>query len=121
MAGMLLDTSTQGGKRASGVLMGLGGAFSLAGIAAEAFNHTLNSIPWMAIVSGIFAVINGISQFASSFSEEAKLEELLEQAEELSNEAKKARAEYRTLDSTIKKVNELKEKRYESAEAAEEY
>ena len=50
-----------------------------------------------------------------------KLERLTKEAEQLSNEAKKARAEYRALDNGIKKVNELKEKRYESAEAAEEY
>ena len=42
-------------------------------------------------------------------------------AEEASNKAKEAKAEYRTLDNSIKKLDELAEKRHESAEAAEEY
>ena len=68
--------------------MSVGGAFNLAGIAVQAFNHQLNSIPWMAIISGIFAVVNGISQIIASTSDEAKLEELTKKAEELSNKAK---------------------------------
>jgi len=82
-------------------------------------NGALNSIPWMAIASGVFAIINGLSTLI--ITPEEKLEELATRAEELSNKAKESKAEYRTLDNSIKKLDELKEKRYESAEAAEEY
>ena len=119
MVAMMIDTTKEGGKTLSGTFMSIGGAVTLAGVAIQAFNHTLNSIPWMAIISGVFALINGISTLI--VTPEERLEELEKKAEELSNKAKEEKANYRTLETSIKKIDELKEKRYESTEAAEEY
>jgi len=71
-----------------------------------------------AIMAGI-SVINGISQLIETSEE--RIERLSKTAEELSNKAKEAKADYRTIDTSIKKLDELREKRYDSAEAAEEY
>ena len=119
MVGTLINTTSQGGKLASGALMGLSGAFRLGSIAVQAFNNTLNGIPWMAIATGVISIINGLSTAIETSAE--KLERLTKEAENLNNEAKKAKAEYNTLQRSADKLDELKEKRYDSAEAAEEY
>ena len=123
MASMMIDTSQPGMKTLSGTLMSISGAATLASVAMQALsaaaNNTKFAVPWMAVISGLFALINGISTLI--ITPEEKLKELEENAEQLSNKAKELKADYRTLDNSIKKIDELKEKRYESAEAAEEY
>jgi len=119
MASMMIDTSVEGGKTLSGTLMSVGGAATLAGVAVQAFNHTLKAIPWMAVITGAFALINGLSTLWVSAEE--RIEELENKAEELSNIAKKEKANEKTLNTSIEKVKELNEKRYESKEAAEQY
>ena len=74
MIGMLIDTSKEGGKTLSGSFMMAGGAISIAGAAVTAFSKGLEAIPWMAVVSGIFAVINGFSTL--TVTSEERLEEL---------------------------------------------
>ena len=119
MASMMIDTSVEGGKTLSGTLMSVGGAATLAGVAVQAFNRTLKGIPWMAVITGAFALINGLSTLWVSAEE--RIEELEKKAEELSNIAKKEKANEKTLNTSIEKVKELNEKRYESKEAAEQY
>lgn len=123
MASMMIDTSQPGMKTLSGALMSISGAATLAGSAMQSFATWTKTgeltIPWMAIVTGMFALINGISTLI--ITPEEKLKELEDRAEELNNKAKEAKANYRTLDNSIKKLDELNEKRYESKEATEEY
>ena len=119
MVGTLLNTTSREGQIASGSLMGLSGAFRLSSVAIQAFQGTLNGIPWMAIATGIISIINGISTFIETPTE--KIERLTKEAENLNNEAKQVKAEYNTLQRSVDKLEELKEKRYESAEAADEY
>ena len=119
MIAMTINTTSEGGKTLSGVFQGIAGAAMLAGAAVKMIDSQFKTIPWMAIASGILTVINALSTLI--VTPEEKLEELSKKAEDLSNAAKQAKAEYNTLDRSIKKLDELKEKRYESAEAAEEY
>ena len=60
----------------------------------------------MAVISGIFALINGLSTLI--VTPEERLAELEKKAEDLANKAKEAKANYRTLDNSIKKLDELK-------------
>jgi uncharacterized coiled-coil DUF342 family protein len=46
---------------------------------------------------------------------------LTDEAEDLSNKAKAAKADYNTIKNAATKYDELSKKRYESAEAADEY
>jgi uncharacterized membrane protein (DUF106 family) len=94
-------------------------AATLASVAVKVLDGGLKSIPWMALASGILMAINAISTLI--VTPEERLEELEKKAEELSNKAKEEKANYKILDRSLKKLDELKEKRYESAEAAEEY
>jgi hypothetical protein len=94
-------------------------AATLASVAVKVLDGGLKSIPWMALASGILMAINAISTLI--VTPEERLEELEKKAEELSNKAKEEKANYIILDRSLKKLDELKEKRYESAEAAEEY
>jgi len=59
----------------------------------------------MAIASGILAIVNGISLAIET--PEEKLERLTQTAEELSNKAKEAKANYRTLETSKQKLEEL--------------
>ena len=126
MVSLMIDTSKEGMKTLSGSLMAVSGVLTLAGSAWKTFtthiktgSSIMASIPWMTVVTGAFAVINGLSTLI--ITPEEKLKELEDKAEELNNKAKQAKADYRILDNSVKKIDELREKRYESAQAAEEY
>ncbi len=115
-----IDTTSQGGKQLSSVLMALGGTITTVATLIKA-GGDLAKVSWLTVASGVIAAVSGIVSFINSFSIEAKLEELTAKAEELTNKAKEAKASFNTLNKGIKKYEELKEKRYESAEAAEDY
>lgn len=125
MASLAIDTSTSKGKVFSGALQGISGAATLAGSAiqmmAEKAQTGLVKIPWVAIATGIIAVITGITQIIKANSTEARLEEAIKKAEELSDKAKELKANYTTLDTSIKKYRQLEDARYDSAEATKEY
>ena len=119
LIGMAFNTSTEGGRKAASAFQFAAGAVSLFSAALKMADKTSKTIPWMAIATGILAIINSIS--LAYESNEEKLERLTKEAEELNNKAKEAKANARSLNISIKKLDELKEKRHESAEAAEEY
>jgi len=75
--------------------------------------------PWMALATGIVTIINGISLAIEDDAE--RLERLTKEAEEAGNKAKELKANYNILDKGKKKLEDLEKKRYDSAEAAEEY
>jgi hypothetical protein len=79
----------------------------------------LSKNPWMAVATGIITIINGISLAIEDDAE--RLERLTKEAEEASNEAKKTKANLNILEAGKTKLEELEKKRYDSAEAAEEY
>lgn len=76
-------------------------------------------------ITGAISIFSGISQIVDALRKTVDLRQQIEEqkkiVEELNNEALVKRSEYRSLDAAIKKYNELKEKRYESVEAEEEY
>jgi hypothetical protein len=49
------------------------------------------------------------------------LDEAINKANELSDKAKELKANYKTLDTTVKKYKELEQARYDSAEASQAY
>lgn len=118
---LVIDTTTQGGKAASGAMTAFGGAVSMLGIIVANLGKELNAIPWYAVASAALSIITGIIQLWNANSIEAQLEEVTAKAEELNNKAKELKANYNTLDNSIKKLQELEKTRYDSAEAAEEY
>lgn len=118
---LAIDTSTKGGKQLSGVFMAVSGVVVAAAAAIKAAGEETKKIPWVAIASGVISIISGIMTVVKSFSIEARLEEATKIAEDLSNKAKELKANYRSLDTGIKKYKELADARYDSAEAAEEY
>ena len=112
----LIDKSAAGGRVFAGVLMTVAGAMK----AVQAYQLAIaGSNPWMAIATALTMVISGISTINESDAEE--LERLSKASEEANNRSKEANANYKLLDRSITKLNELKEARYDSAEAAEEY
>lgn len=115
--GMLLDKTSESGRIMSGVMTGLGGAVQTGVAAARVMVQDWSALPQL--IMGIFNVINGVGIAWETDAE--RLERLTKEAEELNNEAKKTKAEYSTLQRSIDKLDELKQKRYDSAEAAEEY
>lgn len=121
LVSLSINTSTQGGKRASGVFMALSGVITGVAAAAKAVDGGLKAIPWYAVASAVISVISGITQFIEANSPAAALEEATTKAEELQNKAKELKADYNTLNNSIKKYNELEKSRYDSAEAAKEY
>ena len=121
LVALSINTSTQGGKRASGVFMALSGVITGVAAAAKYADGGLKAIPWYAIASAIISVISGIKQFIDANNPAAALEEATNKAEELQNKAKELKADYNTLNNSIKKYNELEKSRYDSAEAAKEY
>ena len=104
------DQTTEGGARAAGAITALGGAITVA----------LSTGP-QAVITGIITAITGIMAVIKSFSLDSKIERASKKAEELSKKAKTAKAEAKDLEEGISKYKELKEKRYESADAAEAY
>ena len=117
MVGMLLNKDTESGRILSGVMTGLGGTLQTGISAVRVFNGDLSAMPQL--VMGIANIINGISIGWEDSAE--KLERLSKSAENLTNQSKQAKAEYNNLERSFDKVEELEKKRYESAEAAEEY
>ena len=111
VAASAIDKSSREGQVLSGTLMSISGATRIAtGIISGDFASA---------VMGAITLVNGFS-FIIETSEE-KLERLSKEAEELNNEAKKVKADYNTIQRTADKIDELKEKRYESIEAEQEY
>lgn len=108
---MSLDQTSEAGRVASGVLTGVGSVMS----AIPMFNIN----PIMATVQIALGLVNMISTIIED--DEERIERLTKEAEDLNNKAVEAKANTKTLESGIKKVEELKEKRNESAEAAENY
>lgn len=125
MLSLIIDTTTQEGKVFSGTLQSLGGVAMAAGAlissAGEIAAAGWTAFPFAAIASAAIAVISGITQMVKATSIEAQLEEITQKAEELNNRAKELKADYNTIDTSIKKLKELEKARYDSAEAAEEY
>ena len=115
--GMLLDKTSESGRIMSGVMTGLGGAVQTGVAAARVMAQDWSALPQL--IMGIFNVINGVGIAWETDAE--RLERLTKEAENLTNESKKAKAEYNTLQRSIDKLDELEKKRYDSAEAAEEY
>lgn len=108
---LLINTTSQNGKKLSGALMSIGGAVSL-------ISGVISKNP-IAIITGLLNIISGFSTAYESVEE--RVERLNQEATELSNKAKEIKANYNILDRSIKKLNELQQKRYESSESAEEY
>ena len=111
-----LDKTSEGGRVLAGTLMTVAGAMRIIDGITKAMT---GGNPWMALAMGVITLINGINTIIETPQE--KLERLTKQAEELSNKAKQVKNDYKTLDSSIDKLKELEEKRYDSAEAADEY
>ena len=107
-----LDKSSTGGRTFAGVMTAVGGAIKVV-------SGLMSNNPWMAIATGVLTIINGISMAIEDDAE--RLERLTKEAEEASNEAKKVRANLNILETGKAKLEELEQKRYDSAEAAEEY
>jgi len=118
---LVIDTTTRGGKEASGAMTAFSGAVSMLGIVVANVDKELKEIPWYAVASAALSIITGLIQLWNANSIEAQLEETTAKAEELNNKAKELKANYNTLDTSIKKLQELEKTRYDSAEAAEEY
>ena len=121
--GALLDKTTEGGRQAAGALTGIGGAIQ---VVSAAITVATSTNPWGALLTVASTVLMGIMNLANGISiafesSEERLARLTKEAENLNNEAKKAKAEYNTLQRSVDKINELNEKRYESVEATEEY
>lgn len=115
--GMLLDKSSKSGRIFSGIMTGIGGALQ-AGIAGvRVFSGDLSALPQLAM--GVLNFVNGIS--IGWEDDKERLERLTEEAENLANESKKAKAEYNTIQRTADKLDDLKAKRYESVEAEQAY
>ena len=114
-----LNKSSESGRVFSGVLMGISGGLRLTGEIIKGFSEGLSAVSWITVAMGIITVINGIATAIET--PEEKLERLNKEAEQLTNTAKQIKSDERTLQKSIDKVEELKIKRYESAEAAEEY
>lgn len=110
--GGVLDKTSEGGRIFAGVITTAGGALKTVGALMQ---HNA----WMALATGIITIINGISIAIEDNAE--RLERLTKEAEEASNKAKELKSNYNILDKSITKLGELEQKRYDSAEAAEEY
>jgi len=114
----VMDKSTDSSRIFAGSLMFVSGAIKGISSVMKAM-ETKGPFPWVTVAMAAITAINGIATAIETPQE--KLERLNKEAEELSNTAKQVKADEKTLQTGIDKVNELKEKRYESAEAAEEY
>ena len=110
-------------QQAKGAITLLGGAITGLGVIIKmvdaASKSAAASNPWMGIAMAVMAVINGISMLWETQDE--KIERLNKEAEELTNKSKQLKSDSRELETTKKKIDELEKKRYDGAEAAEEY
>lgn len=116
MLATLFNNGTESGYALSGTIMGIAGALYLVDGISKAMTR---SNPWMALAMGVMGLVNGISQLANI--NKKKIEILTKKAEELTTKAQQAKSEEKTLQQTVSNLEKLKEKRYESAEAAQEY
>ena len=109
--------------KAKGAITALGGAITLLGVGIKMVDAMSKKAamtnPWMGIAMGVMGLVNGISLLVESDAE--KLERLQKEAEEAGNAAKEAKANYKNAQSGLDKLDQLAEKRYESAEATQEY
>ncbi len=115
---VLLDQTTEKGRKASGALMEVGGALKIGSGIAQAFAGNWFGA-FVSIASGVVEIFSGIDIFQENAIEKA--ERLAKEAETAVNEAKKLKAETNTLSSGIEKMKELEEKRHTSVEATEDY
>ena len=109
---LLFNDGSRSGEKFSGVLQAIAGAIYVV-TAAWSTN------PIGAAITGLTFLITGLSTIIETTAE--KIERLTEEAEELKQKATQAKSDQKTLENASKKYEELKQKRYESAEAAEEY
>ena len=110
----LVDRTTEAGAVAANTLQLLGGTANLVG-------SLLSKAGPMAYVSAAITIISSFVQFFQNNSLEARIDRAQKQAEQLTNAAKQEKANYNLLSKSATKLDELKAKRYESAEASEEY
>ena len=119
--GMMIDKTTESGRRLAGTFTGMGGLLQTGlGIAGAIGGGPLawaKAAPM--ILGGVTQIINGIDLAYENAEERA--ERLSKTAEELGNKAKEEKANYNILDRSVNKLRELENARYDSAEAAEEY
>ena len=109
-----LDQTTKSGGEAAAAITGIGGAINLIG-------SIMSKAGPFAYITAALTIITSIVSFIQNNSLEKQLERATKKAEQLQTAAKEAKANYNTLDNSAKKLDELKEKRYESAESAQEY
>ena len=114
-----MDKSSSVGRIFAGVMMSVGGALKAFGEINKYLAAPGAAFPWLAVAMAAITVVNGLATAIETDTE--RLERLQKQAEELSNVAKEIKADEKTIQSGINKVDELKVKRLESAEAANEY
>ena len=114
-----LNKSSRSGQIFAGSLMGVAGALRAVGSVMKWMNTEGAAFPWLSVAMAAITIINGIATAIET--PEEKLERLNKEAEQLTNTAKQIKSDEKTLQKSIDKVEELKLKRYESAEAAEEY
>ena len=114
-----LDKSSVSGKVFAGVLMTIGGAIKGISEVSKFLTTEGMTFPWLAVATAAITVVNGLATAIETSQE--KLERLIKEAEDLNNEAKKIKSDYNTLQRAAEKLDELKEKRYESIEAEQEY
>lgn len=115
---MMLDQTSETGRKAAAGLMAVAGAAKLAAGAVQIASGNY--------VQGFINIISSIAEILSANgiyweTAEEKAQRLKKAAEEASTEAKKIKAETNTLSNSIEKIKTLREERYKSTEAAEEY
>ena len=120
--GMMIDKTTESGRKLSATFTGMGGAMQ----AGLGIVQAISTGGVIGLFNAAPTILNGVIQIINAFdlgmeNSEEKLERLNKEAEELSNTAKQIKADYKTLQQSVDKIEELRDKRYESAEAAEAY
>ena len=98
---MLLDKTSESGRIMSGVMTGLGGSVQTGVAAARVMAQDWSALPQL--IMGIFNVINGVGIVWETDAE--RLERLTKEAENLTNESKKAKAEYNTAYGNMVLIN----------------
>lgn len=104
-------------------LSALASVAGIAQVAVLSLQAALQTGQWTNVFTAGFAVILTVINTIDTFIEDAeeRQERLNKAAEESKNIALEKKNDYKTLDNSIKKLEELEKKRYDSAEAAEEY
>ena len=127
MVATMIGNTTAQTRTASGLMMVFSGVLRSMGAiwqwvtlkANEATAAQAGAFPWMAAIMGAINLISGLITMIPTAEKE--FEDATKRAEELTNKAKELKANYRTLDTSIKKYKELEQARYDSAESAKEY